>query len=632
MNPLSVLFLLSILLAAFLYWNRRLYREIAQRRKLEHELLKTQACYHALFEKSSEGVILHDLHGTVVDANKVALDMFGYPLDEIIGMHPRDLVASHEAHRVASGFEAILRDELSEIQYHCRHRSGREFLAVVRGRLVADNLIQGILREVTLERQQQQQLEKLQQQAELASKAKTRFLAHMSHEIRTPLNAIIGFSQLLSREPALPLAQQNWLDVINRSGKDLLVIINDVLEICRIEAGHITPHEGHFSLYEILADLEHIFRPRCDAVGLTLKIERQVSVPEFGYGDGLKVKQVLMNLLSNALKFTHQGGIVVRVEGPLPSAAQPGAADTIGLRFQVWDSGIGISQADQARLFQPFEQVHSDPQHTRGAGLGLVISREYVRLMGGDFVLTSAPGQGSCFQFTVIMRRGSMPQVPPEPLPVACAAFGDTPARVLIVDDDPNTHWLLEELLKDSGFEIHKAFDGQQALDVFEAVEPHLVLMDLRMPIMDGYEATRRIKNSFKGRHTPVIVITADVFSKDGPAIQAAGAAACLHKPINSAELYQVIGQFLMQPVVPGLTAEKPPEITSEAVAALPEITRSALRQALKEGNMVHFCAILKELEDAPAAVVTHLQRLALEFDYRVLETLLAGKGHTHDT
>ena len=466
--------------------------------------------------------------------------------------------------------------------------------------------------------------------AETANQAKSTFLANMSHEIRTPLNAIIGFSQILERDQALDSHQQEQVHTIARSGQHLLGLINDILDLSKIEAGRLQLNLSDFNLHLLLDDMAKIFGLRAEAKGLHVQLERGAQVPVQVHGDEGKLRQVLINLLGNAVKFTHTGSITLRAG--LASGSLNGQPAQVWL--EVEDTGPGISQADQALLFQPFQQAEAGRKSSGGTGLGLSISQRLLHLMGGTFQLRSTPGQGTCFHVQLPLP-GVQATEPLHPRTLADnLAPGSAPVRVLVVDDLPDNRRLLHDVLTPAGFSVLQAANGVEALALFEQHAPHVVLMDMRMPVMDGYEATRRIKASASGARTPVVAVTASALEDDRQAILDCGVDAYLSKPVEPTRLFSKLQQLLhlhyespagQQPEGHHAATTLSPE---RIQASVPAGLRQRMCQALEQGDMVQLNGHLAQLLTQEPTVAEALLKLANDFEYDVLQQLLACPGN----
>lgn len=370
--------------------------------------------------------------------------------------------------------------------------------------------------------------------AEAANRAKSIFLANMSHELRTPLNAILGFAQIMERDKTLSEPHRRKLETINRSGHHLLALINDVLEIARIEAGRTSVHNEVFCLAEMLAEVEDMIRVRAEGKGLQFISAHNGELPRYVVGDAHHLRQVLINLLGNAVKYTDAGLVSLNVRS---------AEDNI--RFEVTDTGIGIDSEDLPHIFQAFYQTSAGAAKGEGTGLGLTISHEFVRLMGGEINVTSEPGKGSEVVFTLPLPEAAAPAVSVPPSRVIGLAADQPAIRVLVAEDNEDNRELITLLLSGVGFEVRAVENGRQAVDCFESWHPAFIWMDMRMPVMDGYQATKIIRSLPGGAAVKISALTASAFREDRRAILAVGCDDMLAKPVDEYRLFRVMGEQL---------------------------------------------------------------------------------------
>jgi signal transduction histidine kinase/CheY-like chemotaxis protein len=468
------------------------------------------------------------------------------------------------------------------------------------------------LREARLQVDESRQAEA---RAETASRAKSMFLANMSHELRTPLNSMLGFAQLMERDRSLGDHHRENLLVISKSGEHLLGLVNDILEMSKIEAGRMTLTEAELDLHDMIAGIEEMFAAQAQKKGLSLTVEREIGVPRHIRCDEGKLRQVLINLMANALKFTSKGSVTLRIWVRLATGSGDGAAPArVRLSFEVTDTGRGMAPEEVAALFEAFTQTESGRQSHEGTGLGLHISREFVRLMGGDIRVESELGKGATFRFDV---RAELVDARdhhgvPRPQRVVGLAPGQPKYRVLVVDDRWETRHLLFKLLDAVGFQVRSATNGLGATAQWETWAPHLILMDVRMPLLDGYEATRTIKGSPRGKETVVIAMTASAFEHNRAAMMSAGADDFLSKPFLDTDIFELMTKHLGARFV----VEEPPAQEehasprsgdlARAALALPAALREDLRQAATrlDTKAVQVAIERVRVSDAPLAAV----------------------------
>ena len=398
-----------------------------------------------------------------------------------------------------------------------------------------------------LARTQRQSMElmKSKENAEVANRAKSQFLASMSHELRTPLNAILGFSQVMARNSSITAEQKEYIEIINRSGEHLLKLINDVLSMSKIEAGQITINESRLNLYNLLNSLKEMLQLKANSKGLHLVFENTNDLPQYIQTDEAKLRQVLINLLDNAIKFTEHGTVTLRVS----SQAETNVTEEnqSQLLFEISDTGPGISPWELPTLFKPFVQTETGRKSMQGTGLGLPISQQFVRIMGGDIAVESQLDRGTTFTFNIqvnLVTESDEPEKSAFKQVIALEA-GQQTYRILVVEDVAENRQLLLKLLAPLGFEVREATNGEEGVALQSTWKPHLILMDMLMPVMDGYEATRQIKQTPEGRETIIIALTASAFDEQRHIILSAGCEDLICKPFREEVLFEKIAHHL---------------------------------------------------------------------------------------
>jgi len=478
--------------------------------------------------------------------------------------------------------------------------------------------------------QAKQVAEQAKQTAEEANKAKSVFLANMSHELRTPLNAILGFSQLMTRDPILNDQQKKNLHTISASGEHLLGLINDVLEMSKIEAGQTALDEANFDLYRLLTDLEEMFTVRAEAKNLLISFERMPNLPQFIGSDEKKLRQVLINLLGNALKFTKEGGVVLRVAYQ-ESAVPLVVGQKIRLLFEVEDTGQGIAPEEQASIFEPFIQSNSGKKSQEGAGLGLSISRQFIRLMKGDIKVKSRPSQ-TVFSFDVQVTLGQHENVlkVEEKRRVIGLKPGQPIYRLLVVEDKIENRTLIVQLLTLVGFEVREATNGQEGIEMWRSWQPHLIWMDMRMPVMDGFEAVKQIKADPKGKNTIIIALTASVFDHDRKAILSTGCDDFVMKPFRESTIFEKLTQHLnVQFTYDALPtpADPEPALTAVSLADFPSQWRIDLQKACVAVNKKRVMELINEIRPQHQALAESLDTLVTTYNFNKILSLIQPIG-----
>ena len=655
--------------------------DVTERVQVEEALRESEEKFRTLSAAAQDAIVMIDGRGEITFWNEAAERMFGYSLPEAVGRAVHPLLAPPEYQpayeagmaRYAATGEGIVFGKPFEMT--ALRRDGSVFpveLAisdvVLRGEHHAIAIIRDISRRKEDERILMATISELDEAllranelalaAESASLAKSTFLANMSHEIRTPLNGILGYAQILLVDPNLTPKQREGLEIIQRSGQHLLSIINDILDLSKIEADKIELHLTDFNLPAFLDDLTAMIRIRADQKGLLFNYQpfdfqhdRPLTPEELAdetgrhwpfvvQGDEKRLRQVLINLLGNAVKFTESGSVMLKV-GWAPEE-EPDEDERIGLtahvakgepaislrkiRFQVEDTGIGIPAGQLEAIFDPFQQAHISYSRAEGTGLGLTISRRLVQMMGGELYVESTVGEGSTFWFDIEMPLVRSAPVEEEyTLPSAfppALAFEGPPRKILIVDDRAENRTLLNDLLRSLGFETAEAENGQQAIEIAAKWRPDAILMDLLMPTMDGFEATRRIRQIPALKEVVIIAISASALEDEREKSLQVGCDAFIAKPVQTDRLLDQLGQHLgltwvfaptPEPVDRASTMETTPmEMIPPPPAVLSTLYEHAMRGDLR--------AIHREIERLVAAdprwqaFVAEIRRMADAF------------------
>ena len=525
-------------------------KEIEEERAKLDQRLRDQHFYtRSLIESNVDALMTIDPRGIVTDVNKQAEALTGCTRDELIGAPFKNCFTDPQ--RAEAGIKRVL-DEGKVTNYELTARALDGKLTVVSYNATTyhdrNRSLQGVFvaaRDITERKRYEETLRDATHRAEQANRAKSEFLANMSHEIRTPMNAVIGLAFLLGKTP-LDDEQSDLLAKLKLGSKSLLLVLNNVLDLSKIEAGELIVERRAFDLHGLLAELPEMLAVQAQAKGISFEIDEATDLPAALEGDATRLNQVLTNLLSNAIKFTEQGGVSLRVS---QVAATPSHAT---LRFAVRDTGIGIAAEVQEQLFAPFAQA--DASITRrfgGTGLGLSIVKRLVKLMGGEVHVDSAPGVGSEFSVTLQFALASLEELDlPEAGPTEPGRHVLPGVRVLLVDDSDINLEVTRRILEAEGARVRVASNGQQAVDLLKA-EPDaidIVLMDVQMPVLDGYDATRRIRGELGLQDLPIIALTAGALSSERQRSAAAGMDDYIVKPFDAQQLMRSVLRHVQPP------------------------------------------------------------------------------------
>ncbi|MGD8910945.1 MAG: ATP-binding protein [Chromatiales bacterium] len=629
--------------------------EVIQER--EENLRQVSALQRAILDNAAHVIISATPDGLVTTYNPAAERMLGYTADEVIDKqtpalwHDAEEVKQH-AHQLSEelgeeiepGFEVFTArpkrnlPEENEWTFICKNGKHVPVLLTVTALQDGTGQIMGFVGlayDLTERKRAREQLQRhkdelehtVQQRtqelmlardaAEAANRAKSVFLANMSHELRTPLNAILGFSSLIGRDYELSASQREKIEIINRSGEHLLTLINDVLDIAKIEAGKVQLDISSFDFGAMVRDVADMMRLRAQGKGLQLDLEMASECPRYLEGDEARLRQILINLVGNAVKFTEKGGVIIRF--------CTHSHEGLHLLIEVEDTGPGISEMDRKRLFKPFVQL-AEKGEQKGTGLGLSITKQFVELMKGNISVESTKGKGSLF-------RVELPITPADRLDVATAEMesigeivglepGQPKYRIIIAEDQRENQLLLQKLMVDIDLEVKLADNGEQCVRIFQQWPADLIWMDMRMPVMDGTEATRRIRSLPGGDKVRVVAVTASAFKEEQQEILASGLDDFVKKPFRFDDIYHCLARQLdlkYQYKTEGAEKAEPVVLTSAMLDKVSDELRKELGDALVSLDSDRIASVVNKISNVDASLGYTLRRLSEYFDYQTI-------------
>ncbi|MBW4691248.1 MAG: PAS domain S-box protein [Lyngbya sp. HA4199-MV5] len=665
-------------------------RDVTELKQAEQAIHESEERLQLALEASGDGLWDWNIAADKIYLSPRWLEMLGYTADELPQnfdtweqlMHPDD----------AALMKNILNAHLHDssvpyaFDYRLRTKAGDWKWIADYGKVVARDAngkplrMTGTHRDISDRKRAELELQRAKEVAEIANQTKSVFLANMSHELRTPLNVILGFTQVMSHDTALSAEQQENLHTIHRSGDHLLNLINDILDLSKIEAGRITLEESSVDLSALLHSLQDMFRQRTEIKGLQFHLDLAPDLPAYVTTDSNKLRQVLINLIGNAIKFTDEGSVTLRArvgngewdrrqeaEGrgqetgedtgtrrrgnteksdqiltPHPTPHTPHAIPhsliptPYSLLFAVEDTGIGIASDDTTKIFDAFTQTHTSRATLEGTGLGLTISRKFVQLMGGQITVTSAIGQGSTFQIELPVEVAKANDVPSTPVQrrVIGLVPGQPAYRILVVDDQLENRQLLVKLLTQVGLEVREASGGEQAVQVWQQWHPHLIWMDIRMPGVDGYEATQEIRANPDGQSLIIIALTAQASSSDRTLALSTGCNDFLSKPFKEDELFAKMATHLNLRYTyasegslsrtPGSqsAASTPMALTAENLSVMPSQWIITLHNAAQNCDDEEILNLIQSIPSTRTALINGLKQLVHHYDFKTLKTL----------
>ncbi|MCP4149280.1 MAG: PAS domain S-box protein, partial [bacterium] len=603
-------------------------RDITQRKMMEDDLKKAEKKYRNIFENASQGIFQSMPDGHLLTVNPAFAHILGYDspedLAQCVTNVGTDIYAFPEKREefirligcdgIVKGFEfeALRKDGSNVYVSYNVHEIRDEHNKLL--------YYEGILEDIT-EKKRAEELKIEKDAAEAANRTKSEFLANMSHEIRTPMNAILGFAELL--EDRITEKQlKEYLSAITSSGKTLLSLINDILDLSKIEAGKLELQYASVNPHAIFSEIKHIFSQKVQAKGLIFEMEIDPSLPEGLLLDEVRLRQILFNLVGNAVKFTDNGYIRLSLNKHYNKEDH----SSLQLIFSIRDTGMGIPAEEKEIIFDAFKQKKGQKSTKYGGtGLGLSITRRLVQMMGGEISVDSVEDEGSTFHVTFdnVEVASITARMRQEDKSIS-GNIRFEKATILIVDDIEYNRALVRGYLNMPSFRVLEAENGKIAIGMAMEFQPDLIIMDMRMPVMDGYEATKYLKSNPQLKHIPIIVLTASAMKEQEREVKAIGSDGYLSKPVNRAELYSEFIRFLphsIQEPVPEEQHETEDADSSEftlsreAIDRIPQLLQALESQLIENWKDINKRFIIDEIE----TFAGEINRMAQNYGYSPL-------------
>jgi PAS domain S-box-containing protein len=624
--------LLNVSLEAAVLWVTAIL--VLRYRASSRSLEDREQRLRALVSTAVDGVMIIDASGTVQEYNPACEQLFGYREDEVVGRNVKMLMPSpyqeeHDEYLLRYRTTGNKRIIGIGREVEGRRKDGTTFpmeLSVGEARPGGQQVFVGIIRDITARKSAEHSLRVAKEQAESANRAKSQFLANMSHEIRTPMNAVLGYTQLIETDPEMPDKYRRPLKAIHSAGNHLISLIDDILDLSKIEAGAMELDTRDFDLGDLTEDISGMFAMRCEQKGLTWRADINIGKRAVR-ADDLKLRQILINLLGNSVKFTDRGFISLKVE-------QSGQRYT----FSVEDTGPGITEEAQKRIFEPFQQAE-EGEAKGGTGLGLAITRRYIELMGGLLSLESAPGEGSCFRFELELPPAEgEPALKTELKGQLCRLAETCRVRALVVDDVEDNREVLCGLLERAGVEVAMASSGAEALQGIAQQIPDIVFMDVRMPVMDGLTAVRQLRERWPAEGIVCVAITASGLLRQRSFYLDAGFDDFIGKPflfekVCDCMVRHLHVEFVHEPDA-GVPAGAKPCAGEPDTIQLPDRIRERLLAAARINALTEIETVIGELQELnPDAkcLAVELEKLLSQYDTDAIIALInrfpAGGG-----